>query len=114
VAAKDGGEEWVVVSNAGEEWARRMAVKMVVVETGGRDGGNEAVRSGQACAAVGLRAAVGVRWAVGVSNTDEVDKLNDQDDTACYRNWADGVGMASWGGASSRRDTRNQGSGDET
>jgi hypothetical protein len=41
VAAKDGGEEWVVVSNAGEEWARRMAVKMVVVETGGRDGGND-------------------------------------------------------------------------
>jgi hypothetical protein len=69
VAAKDGGEEWVVVSNAGEEWARRMAVKMVVVETGGRDGGNEAVRSGQACAAVGLRAAVGVRWAVGTIRT---------------------------------------------
>jgi hypothetical protein len=52
-----------------------------------------------------------VRWAVGVSNTDEVDKLNDQDDTARYRNcnWTDGVGMASWGGASRRRETRSHG-----
>jgi hypothetical protein len=93
------------------------------VKSGGEDGGaeeggggeryvlavsmasSEAIRSGR------TRAAVGVRWAVGVSNTDEVDKLNDQDDTARYRNcnWTDGVGMASWGGASRRRETRSHG-----
>jgi hypothetical protein len=34
-----------------------------------------------------------------MSNTDGVDKLNNQDDTVRYRNWTDGAGMASWNGA---------------
>jgi hypothetical protein len=44
--------------------------------------------------------------AVGVRNADEVSKLNDQDDTARYRNWTDGVGMASWA-VLRGRETRN-------
>jgi hypothetical protein len=54
--------------------------------------------------------------AVGVRNAHEVSKLNDQDDTARYRNWTDGVGMASWAvlRVGVRLGTHSTDAGDET